>query len=202
METLGAWWNGLGTVNQWFYGVAFFFGAIFLWQMIMSFIGLEHDVGLDTQVEPDSVHDTPDDATQTLAAFKLISIRSILAFLTLFSWGGALYLNQGLPMGRALGYSILWGLAAMLAVSFIFSLMGRMTESGNIKIGSCLGVNTTVYLDIPAGGVGEIRVPCSGVMTHIKARSAKGDAIKAGTPVKVVRLVESNTVEVETVEAG
>ncbi len=197
MEALGAWWGGLSSVNQWFYAAAFFFGAIFLWQIVMSFLGLGHDAGLDTQIEPDSVHDLPEDAVQTVMAFKLVSIRSVLAFLTLFSWGGALYLNNGFPMGRALGYSVLWGLAAMLAVSFIFRLMSRMTESGNKNIATCVGASTTVYLDIPSGGVGEIRVPCSGVMTHLKARAAKGVEVKAGTPVKVSRLLESNTVEVE-----
>lgn len=202
METLNIWWNGITTLNQWFYGVAFFFGIIFLWQMIMSFLGMSHDTDLDTQVEPDSVHMSPDDGSQTMAAFKLLSLRSILAFLTLFSWGGALYLNQGKTMGRAMTYSVLWGMAAMAVVSIILSLMSRLTESGNIKLSSCIGVNTTVYLDIPAKGVGEIRVLCSGVMTHLKARAANGEALKAGTSVKILNLCESNTVEVEIVKAG
>jgi hypothetical protein len=54
-----------------------------------------------------------------------------------------------------------------------------------------------VYLDIPANGVGEVRMLCDGVMTLIRARTTNGDGVKAGASVRIVRLAASNTVEVE-----
>jgi hypothetical protein len=72
-----------------------------------------------------------------------------------------------------------------------------MTETGNIQISSCVGNTGTVYLDIPADGDGEIRVLCSGIMTHIKARLQSGKSAKAGTIVKVIKVSGPNSVEVE-----
>ena len=70
-------------------------------------------------------------------------------------------------------------------------------ETGNINLKSCAGSTGTVYLDIPAGGAGEVRVMCGGTMSVLKARAAGGVAIKAGAPVRVVRVVEANAIEVE-----
>ena len=72
-----------------------------------------------------------------------------------------------------------------------------MTETGNIRISTCVGATGSVYLDIPADGDGEIRVLCSGVLTHLKARSANGAAVKAGAVVKVTRVTGPNSVEIE-----
>ena len=47
MSGLAAWWESLTTLNQWFYGVAAFFGVLFLWQMVMAFFGL----GTETEVD-------------------------------------------------------------------------------------------------------------------------------------------------------
>jgi len=45
-----------------------------------------------------------------------------------------------------------------------------------------------------------VRVLCGNATTHFKARSVGGVAIRAGTPVKVVRVAGLNTIEVETVK--
>jgi membrane protein implicated in regulation of membrane protease activity len=120
-----------------------------------------------------------------------------VAFFTLFSWAGALYMNQGLTVVRSLSYALIWGLVAMFIVSYFFHFLQRMTETGNQRIGTCVGNVGMVYLDIPAGGQGEIRMPCSGVMTHFKARVANGAAVRAGTPVRVTRVLGPNLIEVE-----
>jgi hypothetical protein len=198
MEAITAWWSGLYVLNQAFYMAATFFSVFFLAQLAMALIGLGGaDTDLDTHVEPMAVHDTPTDAGDSVLTFKLLSVRSIVAFFTLFSWAGALYMNQGLTVTRSLSYALVWGLAAMFVVSYIFHLLRRMTETGNQRITTCVGNFGMVYLDIPAGGQGEIRMPCSGVMTHFKARVAGGAAVKAGTAVRVTRVIGPNFVEVE-----
>jgi len=62
-----------------------------------------------------------------------------------------------------------------------------------------VGSRGSVYLDVPAGGTGEVRVTVSGVVSMVKARALGGQAIKAGTPVRVVRQIEANCVAVEPV---
>ena len=198
MDTLMSWWGSLQPLNQWFYIAAAFFSVFFLWQVIMAVIGLGGgDADFDTHVEPAWEHATPTDAGDTVLTFKLLSVRSVLAFFTLFTWAGALYLNRHLPVGRALVYAVLWGLAALAIVSLVFHLMKKMTESGTMNIRTCIGASGTVYLDIPAGSQGEVRVLCSGVVTHFKARTVDGAALKAGTLVRVVRPLGPNMLAVE-----
>jgi hypothetical protein len=198
MTAMNGWWQELTPVNQGFYIAAAFLGVFFVWQLISTLVGLGgHDMDVDTHVGADAVHHTPPDAESTMAAFKLVSLRSILAFFTLFTWGGALYMNCRVPVGRAIVYGVAWGLAGMFAVSLIIHFMRRMAETGNLKLESCVGQSGSVYLNIPAGGVGEVRAHCGGVMTHLKARGRNDAAIPAGTPVRVVRMLEPNVIEVE-----
>ncbi|MEI6809791.1 MAG: NfeD family protein [bacterium] len=198
METWTVWWQELGALNHWFFGAAFFFSFFFALQFIMSLIGLAGgDVPLDTHVDASWEHSTPADAGDTIAAFKLLSVHSILAFLTLFSWGGALYMSHGTPVSLSLVYAVLWGVAALLIVSGLLYAMRRLTSSGNLNLESCVGTEGTVHLDIPVNGTGEVRVLCGNATTHFKARATGGVAIPAGSPVKVVRVAGQNTIEVE-----
>jgi len=196
MESFTAWWSGLQPLNQWFFIGAAFFSVFFAWQVIMAFLGLGAGTDLDAHVDT-MHHDSPGDADDSAVAFKLLSVRSVVAFFTLFTWAGALYMSRGIATASCLGYSLLWGFGAMLLISLLVYGMRRMTETGNIRISSCVGVTGSVYLDIPADGNGEIRVLCSGVLTHLKARSANGTPAKAGAAVKVTKVTGPNSVEVE-----
>ena len=198
MQSMTVWWAGLQPLNQWFYVAAAFFSVFFLVQLVMAIAGVGGtETALDAHVEPTWTHDTPSDAGETLLTFKLLSVRSILAFFTLFTWAGALYMSQHLSVARALSYALIWGLAAMVIVSLVFHLLRRMATTGNQRIGTCVGNVGMVYLDISPRGQGEIRMPCSGIMTHFKARMADGAGVAAGATVKVTRVLGPNCVEVE-----
>ena len=224
---MGQWWASLTTVNQVFYAAAIFFSVLFLWQLIAVLVGLaggeEADVhgGADADMadaeaaadidadhdfaaadHPEFEHGARVDGTETMVAFKLLSLRSIMAFCTLFTWAGALYLNQGTKLGTALSYSVAWGLAAMLVVAALFYLMRRLSESGTPRLATCVGTRGVVYLAIPPDGVGEVRVTVSGAVTHVKARGAGGQEIAPGTPVRVRRIVAPHTIEVEPLRDG
>jgi len=75
--------------------------------------------------------------------------------------------------------------------------MGKLIETGTMDIHTALGSRGTVYLDIPAGGWGEIRAVVSGASTHLRARCADGGSAEAGTEVRVVKILDSSSVEVE-----
>lgn len=199
MESWTIWWGNLGTLNHWFFGAALFFSFFFLWQFAMSLIGLAGgETSIDTHVDTSWEHHGSTDASDTMTAFRLLSIQSILAFLTLFSWAGALYMSQGASVPKSLVYASLWGTSALLIVSSLLYAMRRLTASGNMKLASCVGTDGTVHLDIPPNGTGEVRVLCGNATIHFKARAVGGAAIKAGMPVRVVRIAGLNTIEVET----
>ncbi len=207
MATVLTWWGQLSGVNQAFYAAAIFFSVFFVWQLISALLGLAGDHGIaahdlagghdfDAHAESTLHHEAPHDAHDTVLAFRLVSLRSVLAFLTLFAWATALYMNSGLPLHRSLSFAALWGLAAMILVSLLVHWLSKLGETGNIRVETCIGATGTVYLDIPEKGPGEIRVMCSGVLTHLKAVSVSGP-LKAGAAVRVIRITGPNTVEVQ-----
>jgi len=203
MDSLSAWWGSLESLAQWFYAGAVFFSVLFVWQLVAALIGLsagDHDLDAGAHVDASGGHDlhTHDgDHHESMAVFKLLSLRSVLAFATLFAWAGALYLNTGVAAGWAMFYATLWGLLALVLVAFMLNLLPRLAQSGNLDMASAIQAMAPVYLDIPKDGDGEIRVLVSGVMTHLRARTADGAALKAGATIKVLRVLGPNLVEVE-----
>ena len=160
---MNEWWNSLDGLNQFFFGMAAFFSVFFIWQVIAAFMGLtgdDMDVGGDADVgdleAPDEVSHS--DVIESAQAFKILSIRSLVTFFTLFSWGSALYLSTGMEPAKALGISSVWGLVGMFSVALVFYGMAKLAEVGTKDVKSCKGQLGTVYLDIPEGGYGEIRV--------------------------------------------
>jgi len=207
------WWNDLSTLNQVFYGAAAFFSLIFAWQFIASLIGLaggEMDIGDDVDADLDGDMDydvdaveghSAVDAMESVQAFRILSVRAILAFFTLFSWAAAMYLDAGKPLTSTLILALAWGVAAWVFVAVLIHWLRKLAETGTQRLVTCVGKLGTVYLDIPPEGQGEVRVRVSGVISMVKARAAGGNEIKAGTPVQVVRMLGGNSVEVRLAEA-
>ena len=207
------WWNGLGTLNQVFYGCAAFFSVIFLWQFISSMIGLaggdvdveadvDTDVDVDTDIDLDDIEaHSIEEAAESAVAFRILSVRAVLAFCTLFSWAAALYMDSGKSTGHAIVLATAWGLGAWLFVAVLLHWLRKLAETGTPQIGTAVGRRGTVYVDIPAAGQGEVRVLVSGAVTLVKARGAGHSPIEAGTPVRVVRTLDSTSIEVEPVDS-
>jgi len=193
------WWAGLTGLNQFFYGAAFVFSAFFIWQLVMAIIGLggQEDVTshVDSMDHSGVDHTATADAADTVVAFKLIGVRSVLAFLTLFFWAASLYF-KAYSLSVVMLISCAWGGVAMLLVAWIFHIVMKMTETGNLRMGTAVGVAGTVYMNIPEQGIGEIRVMASGVMTHVRARTRDGAALKAGSKVRVTKMLDAGTLEV------
>jgi hypothetical protein len=206
MDAIANWWGSLGPVNQWFYAAAFFFSAFFLWQLIAAIVGLSGDHGIDhdvtSSVDTAADHGVGDttaahDAAATVDVFRLLSFRSVLAFFTMFTWAGALYLNDHVPVSWALLYAFFWGLGGMVAVAGLMYMLQKATESGNLNLGTCVGGEGTVYVNIAPGGEGEVRISVGNVVQTIRARAVGGGALKSGTLIRVKRVLGPNLIEVE-----
>ena len=116
-----AWWTQLTTLNQIFYIVAIFFSVFFVWQLVAALVGLggSEDLGGDSGVDAGDAGPGIDDTQEeSVAAFKLLSIRSVIAFGMLFGWAGAFYLQAGHKVPNALAYALVWGAVGMFLVSY------------------------------------------------------------------------------------
>ena len=210
------WWNELTTLNQAFYCVAAFFSVFFVWQLIAAIIGLAGDADIgDSDASVDGGHDLSGDtadahdatlhhgdgaAVEAASTFKMLSVRSIITFFTLFSWGSAMYIDTGVPVPVALGYAVAWGCAGMLSVAGVFYFMLRLSETGTRDLNTAVGTIGTVYADIPADGEGEVRVMVGNTMSFVRARSKGRGGARSGTPMRVVRRIGPNLLEVEPLD--
>jgi hypothetical protein len=203
----------LAFLSQMYWGVAIFASVLFVWQLIAAIFGhigggehIEtgggHDITVGGHDVAGAEHGTAETAVQaaeSVASFKLLSVRSATAFCLMFGWAGVLYSQEETPPSdsRTILISLMWGLGGMVVVSLIFYFLARMTETGNRRLVTSLGQRGTVYMDIPAGGTGQVRAVVSGQVSLVAARSAGGEALKSGTEVVVKRMVDASTVEVE-----
>jgi hypothetical protein len=199
-----AWWEGLSVLNKVFAISALAFTVAFLVQLIMTVLGMDAqghgDLGGGDIHAPD-VHDFSHDAGLDDGSYGVtltfLSVRSIMAFGTLFSWAGALYLAAGTSPILAIFYSVLWGLAGLFTVSFLMYWLLRMQEEGNVPLWKAIGEEGTVYMDIPEGGAGKVRILRGGTICFINARSRSGEPLLAGTKIKAVGTLDERTLEVD-----
>ena len=195
----------LALLHEVYWGSAVFFSVIFGWQLLATFMGLggaaDHAdaAGADDAAGGHDAHDGNIHSADSVASFKLLSVRSVVAFGVLFGWAGVLYTKYAPENNPNLTmiYSVLWGTVGMLIVSSLFYLLRRMTETGTPQLSTSVGQRGTVYMDIPAGGMGKIRCTVSNAVSFVNARAASGEALTAGTPVLVKRVLDTSTVEVE-----
>ncbi len=197
-----AWWSELAPLNQAFYGCAVFFTLLFLWQFITTLIGLGDSA--DGLTDDFNANDAGPDVDNSpydhgVATFQLLSLRSVIAFGMLFGWAGALYLDLGLSIEESVLRGLVWGGAGMVLVAYFFYKVQQLSESHNRNLSSCIGNEGEVYLDIPENGAGQIRVMESGAVNYISARSKDGQSIQNKTPVRVLRTLDTTTVEVEPI---
>lgn len=212
------WWQGLTIVNKAFFLSAVFFSVLYLWQLISmvhggaghgnvigghdhSMGGHGHLAGGHAVSGHDAAHGHGSDSAGHVA-FTFVSLRSLMAFGTLFSWAGTLYLLGGTSTIAAILYSAIWGLVGMFLVSFAMYWLVNLQETGTMDIATALGEEGTVYITVPAGGRGQVRVKVAGIISHVKARSKTTEALAVGVKVRVVGMIDANTIEVEPIEKG
>ena len=66
--------------------------------------------------------------------------------------------------------------------------------------GKLLEEEGTVYMDIPEGSTGKVRILCGGTICFVNARSRSNKPLLAGTAVKAVGTLDARTLEVDFLE--
>ena len=115
--------------------------------------------------------------------FRLFSLRSILAFLTVFGWGGVVWGYKGIS-----GFliSFFCGFVTMVITAFFIWLALKLQSSGNLRQEDFSGKPGTVYLGIPGGtAAGKVVVSVGGATQEIAA--VADEPLPTGTPVVVVK---------------
>ena len=181
LGTISEFVNGGGMMSV-YWGFAIGGSAIFAITAIAALFGMggaeSGDVDVDMDGEIDIVH--PDSG---IFDFKLISFRSILAFIAMFGWGGVVFGEHG---WKGFGVAIACGLVTMVITAYLIMSILKLQQSGTRANASLVGQKGTVYLAIPAGGRGKVILDLGDSTREIAAFSEV--ALDKGTPVVATAL--------------
>ena len=177
LSSINEFMNGGGMMSV-YWGFAIGGSVIFAITAIAALFGVggaesSGDIDVDMDGQIDIVH--PDSG---IFDFKLISFRSILAFIAMFGWGGVVFGEYG---WKGLGAALGCGLVTMVITAYLIMSILKLQQNGTRANASLIGKNGTVYLAIPAGGRGKVVLDLGDSTREITAYSdvalAKGDPV-------------------------
>lgn len=163
-------------------------GLLFVFRTAMMLMGAEFDHDVDAPHDLDVHADTDAD-------FKILSIQGIVGCVMMFGLVG-LFLKKGLPLGAflSLGGAIAAGGFTLWAIAKTMAWMKNLESSGNLDEKNAIGCEGTVYLTIPAGGVGKVQITMQDRLVEYDAESNDDEEIKTGARIRVVFLKGTNLI--------
>lgn len=187
--TFSTWWEGLSTLAAIYWVIAIPASLIFIIQLIMTLVGADadHD-GLDAVGDADVSIDTDHGID-----FQFISIKNLIAFFTIFGWVGLACIYGELSNWVTILVSTIAGVAMMIIMASIYYFMGKLTESGTLKMEGAVGKTATVYLFIPPkrSATGKVQIQLQGYRT-LDAMTDEDEQIPTGSIVQVVGVINND----------
>lgn len=178
------WWMSLDMVAKVLWIITSVASLIFIIQTIMTFVGMDSDVNLDTNLDGGSMTDA--------FPFQLFTFRNFVNFFLGFGWT-AVTLKGNVSGVVTILVAVLVGILLVAAVMYIFYMMSKMEQSGNIDSNNAVGCKGNVYLTIPGtrSGEGKVQIGIQGAIREFDAIT-EGETIPNGTPIRVVEVINEN----------
>jgi membrane protein implicated in regulation of membrane protease activity len=179
------WWARLTMPQQIFYGIGILAGAAAVIMMLLGLVGLDH-------------HDVPDMSDHG-GGGSLLSTKPITAFLLGFGWAGGIALDNGQSLLVATLIAVGVGSVLMVLLATMIRGIYSLRTDGTRRIADAIGVVGTVYVSLPPARAtgGQINVTVNGRLETVAALNAANRGIPSGEKIKVVGVVDANTVLVE-----
>ena len=194
---IATWWAGLSLMMKILWTVTLVASVLFVIQSILTFIGADADADFDTGMDGG-------DLSNIEGGSNLYTFRNFVNFCLGFGWS-AILLQDSIPSTALLILvSALIGVALVAAVMYLFKWLSSMQQSGNINVQKqAAGCEGKVYLPIPAarGGAGKVQITIAGSVREYDALTESEEALKTGTPIRVVDALDANTVLVEEINS-
>jgi hypothetical protein len=169
-------------------------GTLTLCMVVAGLIGF----GLETDVDTDVDTDTDHGGDHGNGFLGMLSVRAVSAALMLFGLGGLTALSRGADEPVAFLVATGAGVATLYGVALMMQSLARLKHDGTARVERSVGRTGTVYLRVPAAktGPGKVHLMLQNRTVEYQAVTAGGE-LPTGTPVRVVAVVNSDTVEVE-----
>jgi len=212
------WWNELDILRQILYLIAIPSTVVLLLQTVLLMFGLgggDTDIDSDGDIDLDCDHDIDcghegeglfgnganvddDQGPMHGEGMRILTVRGIIAFLTVSGWTGLAILDIGADSVLAIPLALLAGIGAMVLVAAVFRLFLKLQGSGNLDLRNAVGLTAEVYLTIPENGKGKVTL-------IVQERFIEMDAIcreaplKKGVQVLVNDVTENNVLVVSPI---
>jgi hypothetical protein len=177
-------------------------GTLIVCQFLLSLIGIggenDHDGGGAHDGGQDAGHDHHDAHDHHSSwIFGKLTLRTIAAALAFFGLTGMAARKAELDDTFVLLLAVGAGLGAFYFVSWILHLLSRLNIDGTVRIEKSLDQSGKVHVAIPGAmaGAGKVHVEVLGRTLEYRAQTA-GRPLATGTPIRVVAIISSDTVEV------
>jgi membrane protein implicated in regulation of membrane protease activity len=130
----------------------------------------------------------------------VLTVRTVVAGLTFFGLAGLAANASGAHPAGSLAVAGAAGITALYVVAWIMKSLYRLRADGTVRIHNALGQTGAVYLTIPARktGRGKVTVTLQNRTMEYEAETDQSE-IPTGATVRVVAVVDSETLAVETV---
>jgi hypothetical protein len=105
---------------------------------------------------------------------------------------------SGRDVEGSLGLAFLGGAGGLLLVAQLMKMLHGLAEEGNVRIERSVGKPATVYLSVPGNRAypGKVQMRLQNRTVEYQAVTAHPQPLPTGARVKVVAVVNSDTVEV------
>jgi len=185
---LSSWWAALATLEKIYWIIAIPSTVLLLLQLIITLVGGDADTDVDISAEPDIDGHFDGDP-----GFTIFSFKSILGFLTLFSWSGLACIDSNLGMFLTLVISGVSGIAMMFLVAYLIYYLTRLHESGTMIMDNAIDKTGEVYLRIPPErhGLGKVQVNIQGNLRELDALTDDVDEIPTGSLIQVLEIINN-----------
>jgi len=190
MGELFAQYGAMPLLLQIFWGCAVVASLIFLVQMVLTLIGMDSS---DMDVDFDGAN------TMDLGGgLNLFTIKNFIGFLVGFGWAGVCFYNSITSPLLVILVAVIVGLLFVGIFVVIYKQTKKLEHNGAFQIDEVKGTTVSVYLRIPAqgSGKGKVQVSQNGSVHELDALT-DGEEIPSGAKVKVVEIVDNETVKVE-----
>lgn len=192
------WWTSLDLFMKIFWCIAIASSLIFIIETVLTFIGADVEMDLDTDF------DVPDGAFEGDPSMNLYTFRNLVNFLLGMSWT-VIILNEQIA-AKALLMVIAFAVGALMVfvVMMMFKGLSKMQQSGNIDVyRSAVGCSGKVYLTIPGErkGVGKVQININNSIREYDALTDSEDDLKTGASIKVTEVIDASTLIVEEINS-
>lgn len=217
------WWESLSSILQVLYCIAIPSSLILVLQMILTMAGGHGDGGVDVSdtsgLDLPGGHDIGDFSCDVcgdvhtdfpahhagttdggnhmdFGTLKLLSLQTIVTFLTAFSWVAIACIGSGFTPLASILIGVAVGLVMMFVVAKIVQMSARLAEDGTMNMKYAIGETASVYLTIPPKGEGQgkVNVQIQGTLGEFDAVNSGSVAIPTGAQVLITDVVGSTLV--------